>query len=219
MIAADAAGNFYPCVRFLGFSLANKPAFMMGNIYDGFDLEISQRLVGITRSSISPKECMDCEVASGCAWCPGFNYDDDENAVDGIGKRAIHICKMHKARVRANDRYQKKLKEIQELDKSAPVICKDGKCALPGKTVGKITREESNQIKQLFLRREALADLFSLLPEMEEEIDGLYEQILEDTGKTVQEYDSWWAKIAKKYGWETGKNLQVNFDSCTVSKR
>jgi CXXX repeat modification system protein len=52
-----------------------------------------------------------------------------------------------------------------------------------------------------------------------EETDGLYEQILEDVGKTVQDYDNWWAEITKKYKWQNEKNLQVNFDSCVVSKR
>jgi len=220
MVAVDAVGNFYPCVRFLEFSLAKKPAIMMGNIYDGFDTKVRDRFVSIKRSSISPQECMECEVASGCAWCPGFNYDnDEEQAADGIGKRAIHICKMHKARVRANNRYQEKLKEIKDLEGPSVMGCKDGKCEsakTTGKVVGKATKEETSQIKQLFLRREALADLFLLLPEMDTP-DGTYEQIIEDTGKTMQAYNDWWDIMSEKYKWESGGSWQINFESGSVS--
>jgi uncharacterized protein len=221
MVAVDAAGNFYPCVRFLGFSLANKPPIMMGNIKDGFDTEVRERFSNITRSVISPPECMECEVATGCAWCPGFNYDDDPQSTDGIGKRAVHICKMHKARVRANDRYQKRLKELQETEGTCAPVCKDGKCGSEktGTVVGRVTKEESDQIKHLFLRREALGDLFSLLPELEDAPSDLYERVLEDTGRTVQEYEAWWAEMSLKYKWKKGGNWQVNFDSHTVSTK
>lgn len=219
MVAADAAGNLYPCVRYLGFSLANKPGFVMGNIFEGFDKEIHERFSSVTRSSISPPECMECEVASGCAWCPGFNYDDDPNAVGGIGKRAIHICKMHKARVRANERYQKKLIEAQRAEGVSPMVCIDGRCKSTGKVgriVGRVTREESKQIQSLFSRRDALADLFALLPDIKDAPADLYDRILQDAGETMVKYEKWWAEMAKKYNWERGNNWQVNFESCEV---
>ena len=37
MLAVDAAGNFYPCTRFAQYSLRNKEAWIIGNVYDGID--------------------------------------------------------------------------------------------------------------------------------------------------------------------------------------
>ena len=219
MVAADAAGNLYPCVRYLGFSLAKKPGFTMGNIFEGFDREVFDRFSNVTRSSISPPECLECEVASGCAWCPGFNYDDDENAVGGVGKRAIYICKMHKARVRANERFQKKLSELQKAEGFTPMVCVDGRCKSPaatGKVVGRVTKEESKYIQHLFFRREALEDLFSLLPEMKDAPADLYERLLQDTGEVVRQYEEWWAKMGEKYKWERGGSWRISFDSCEI---
>ena len=55
----------------------------------------------------SPQKCVDCEVASGCAWCQGENYDAAETST--VFQRTTAICKMHKARVRANNYYWNKL--------------------------------------------------------------------------------------------------------------
>ena len=60
---------------------------------------------------MSDEECKNCEVASGCAMCTGFCYDDGGT----IFKRTKYICKMHKANVRAAnyfwDKVGKKLKD------------------------------------------------------------------------------------------------------------
>ena len=50
---------------------------------------------------------MECEVASGCAWCQGNNYDAAQT--ETIYQRAIYTCNMHKARVRANQYFWEKL--------------------------------------------------------------------------------------------------------------
>jgi uncharacterized protein len=107
MIAIDAAGNFYPCNRFMQFSLAKRTARMVGNIHDGIDLNRVRPFLALTRTAQSPKECLECEVASGCAWCQGMNYDDASTST--IYQRAVHICEMHKARVRANKRFWEKV--------------------------------------------------------------------------------------------------------------
>jgi uncharacterized protein len=57
--------------------------------------------------SQSEQECVECEVATGCAWCQGANYDFADT--DTIFQRATYICKMHKARVRANNYFWNKL--------------------------------------------------------------------------------------------------------------
>ncbi|MDJ0764513.1 MAG: radical SAM peptide maturase, CXXX-repeat target family [Myxococcota bacterium] len=103
MLAIDAEGDFYPCLRFLSFALAHHPARKIGNIRDGLDVNRVRPFLALTDSTQSPEECLNCSVASGCAWCQGYNYDTSDTGT--IYQRATHICLMHKARVRANKRF------------------------------------------------------------------------------------------------------------------
>ena len=103
MLSIDAAGNFYPCTRFAGYSLRSKKPIIIGNVRDGIDQNKLRPFLTLDRTTQSPQECIDCEVASGCAWCQGENYDAAETPT--IYQRATAICKMHKARVRANNYY------------------------------------------------------------------------------------------------------------------
>ncbi len=107
MLAVDAAGNFYPCTRFAGYSLREKKPIIIGNIHDGIDKNKLRPFLTLDRTTQSPQECIDCEVASGCAWCQGENYDAADTST--IYQRSTAICKMHKARVRANNYYWNKL--------------------------------------------------------------------------------------------------------------
>lgn len=107
MLSIDAAGNFYPCTRFAQYSLRNKRARIIGNIHEGINKNKLRPFLTLDRCTQSPRQCIECEVASGCAWCQGENYDAAET--DTIYQRAIAICKMHKARVRANNYYWNKL--------------------------------------------------------------------------------------------------------------
>lgn len=114
MLAVDAVGNLYPCTRFAAYSLRSKKPIIIGNVYDGIDENKLRPLLSLDRISQSPKKCIDCEVASGCAWCQGENYDAAETPT--IYQRSIAICKMHKARVRANNYYWNKLYRKLELE-------------------------------------------------------------------------------------------------------
>ena len=107
MLAIDAAGNFYPCTRFAQYSLRNKDAWIIGNIHDGINKNLLRPFLLLDRCTQSNQECIDCEVASGCAWCQGENYDAADTPT--IYQRSTAICKMHKARVRANNYYWNKL--------------------------------------------------------------------------------------------------------------
>ena len=107
MLAIDAQGNFYPCTRFAQYSLRNKKAWIIGNIHNGIDKNKLRPFLTLDRCTQSTQECIDCEVAEGCAWCQGENYDAAETPT--IFQRATAICKMHKARVRANNYYWNKL--------------------------------------------------------------------------------------------------------------
>ena len=113
MLAVDAAGNFYPCTRFAAYSLRSKPAWIIGNVKDGIDQNKLRPFLMLDRTTQSKQECIDCEVASGCAWCQGENYDAADTHT--IYQRAMASCKMHKARVRANNYYWNKLFRKLEL--------------------------------------------------------------------------------------------------------
>lgn len=113
MLSIDAAGNFYPCTRFAQYSLRDKKAWIIGNIRDGIDKNKLRPFLTLDRCTQSTQECIDCEVASGCAWCQGENYDAADTPT--IYQRTTAICKMHKARVRANNYYWNKLYRKLEL--------------------------------------------------------------------------------------------------------
>lgn len=114
MLAIDAQGNFYPCTRFAAYSLRTKPPIIIGNIEEGIDKNKLRPFLSLDRTTQSPQKCIDCEVASGCAWCQGENYDAAES--DTIFQRSTAICAMHKARVRANNYYWHKLR-IKQAEK------------------------------------------------------------------------------------------------------
>lgn len=113
MLAVDAAGNFYPCTRFAQYSLRDKKAWIIGNVHDGIDKNKLRPFLTLDRCTQSNRECIDCEVAEGCAWCQGENYDAAETPT--AFQRSTAICKMHKARVRANNYYWNKLYRKLEL--------------------------------------------------------------------------------------------------------
>ena len=114
MLAVDAEGNFYPCTRFAQYSLRSKKAWIIGNIRDGIDKNKLRPFLTLDRCTQSPQKCIDCEVAEGCAWCQGENYDAADTPT--IYQRSTAICLMHKARVRANNYYWNKLFRKLELD-------------------------------------------------------------------------------------------------------
>ena len=114
MLAVDAAGMFYPCTRFAQYSLREKKAWIIGNVHDGIDKNKIRGFLTLDRCTQSPQECIDCEVASGCAWCQGENYDAADTCT--VYQRSTAICKMHKARVRANNYYWNKLFRKLELE-------------------------------------------------------------------------------------------------------
>ena len=103
MLAIDAAGKFYPCTRFAQYSLRDKKECVIGDIENGIDYNKLRPFLSLDRCTQSTNECVDCEVAGGCAWCQGENYDAADTYT--FFQRATAICKMHKARVRANNYY------------------------------------------------------------------------------------------------------------------
>jgi len=114
MLSVDAAGNFYPCTRFASYSLRSKKPIIIGNVHSGINHNLLRPFLTLDRMTQSPQKCKDCEVASGCAWCQGENYDAAKT--NTIYERSTAICLMHKARVRANNYYWNKLYRKLELE-------------------------------------------------------------------------------------------------------
>lgn len=107
MLSVDASGYFYPCTRFAQYSLREKKCWSIGNVDVGIDFNKVRPFLLLNRFSQSTSECMKCDVASGCAWCQAENFDSAKTYT--IYQRSMAICKMHKARVYANNYYWNKL--------------------------------------------------------------------------------------------------------------
>ena len=107
MLSVDSSGSFYTCMRFAKFSLTKKEARIVGNVYDGIDKNKLRPYFVIDEVSQSPYQCKNCEVATGCRWCPAENYDNSET--DTMYERFTAICKIHKAKVRAKNYYWNKI--------------------------------------------------------------------------------------------------------------
>lgn len=123
MLSIDSQGNFYPCTRFAQYSLRDKKAWIIGNVSDGIDRNKLRAFLTLDRCTQSTQECIDCEVAEGCAWCQGENYDAADTPT--VFQRATAICKMHKARVRANNYYWNKLfrkLEMRGIDQDKAIL-------------------------------------------------------------------------------------------------
>lgn len=114
MLSIDSKGKFYPCTRFAQYSLREKKAIVIGDVEHGVNKNLLRPFLALDRSSQSSNECINCDIAYGCAWCQGENYDAADT--DTIYQRSTAICKMHKARVRANNYYWNKLFRKLELE-------------------------------------------------------------------------------------------------------
>lgn len=129
MLAVDASGFFYPCLRFAAYSLRSKKPIVIGNVKDGIDQNKLRPFLTLNRTTQSRQECIDCEVAGGCAWCQGENYDAADT--NTIYQRSVAICKMHKARVRANNYFWNKLYRKLELQGTRDVFEKNRRKVKP----------------------------------------------------------------------------------------
>lgn len=118
MLSFDPDGIAYPCIRYMPSSLGDDaPPITIGTV-DGIfetekDKETKRCLDCITRRSQSTDECWNCPIASGCAWCSGWNYQ----LYGTPDKRCTRICPMHKARSLANVYYWNKYYCQNNIDK------------------------------------------------------------------------------------------------------
>lgn len=107
MIALAPNGNLYPCVRYKDYSLNKHPERIIGTVETGIDMELVRPFMVASSRYQDDSECANCPIASGCPQCQGFSYDEADTCTNF--QRAKFICKMQKARVRANDYYFAKL--------------------------------------------------------------------------------------------------------------
>ncbi|CAK7010999.1 radical SAM peptide maturase, CXXX-repeat target family [Tissierella sp.] len=117
MIALSPHGNIYPCIRYYGYSLNNHEEWTVGDIKNGIDMEKVRPFVLSTNRLQSDSECLNCDIASGCGFCQGFNYDDAP--IPTNFHRAKYICNMHKARVRANNYFFSKLYNVCDIERES----------------------------------------------------------------------------------------------------
>lgn len=123
MLAIGTDGRMFPCIRFMKYSYQNqdREEYEIGDVNRGIDREEDNKylqiLSTITRQSQSPEKCLTCPVASGCAWCTGYNYD----YLGSPDKRATFICWCHKARALANYYYWSRLYELGEISEK-PIL-------------------------------------------------------------------------------------------------
>ncbi len=106
MLAFDPQGNAYPCLRYMASSLGpDRAPIIIGDtdgIYNTPEYKaIYEDMKAVTRQSQSTPECLDCPVASGCAWCSAANY----TITGSYNKRITYICWMHRASALANVYY------------------------------------------------------------------------------------------------------------------
>ena len=111
MLTIDASGNFYTCLRFASFSLRDKPARIIGNYKTGININLLRPYLVVSPDVMANGEkCCDCDIASGCKYCPAENYDASDNAT--IFERSTNICKMHRAKVNAKNYYFSLLEKV-----------------------------------------------------------------------------------------------------------
>ena len=115
MIALSPKGDIYPCIRYYGYSLNNHEEWSVGDVRNGIDMEKVRPFVLSTNRLQSDSECLNCEIASGCGFCQGFNYD--EAPIPTNFHRVKYICDMHKARVRANNYFFSRLYNLYDIER------------------------------------------------------------------------------------------------------
>lgn len=106
MLAFDPQGLAYPCLRYMPSALPEDcPPLVIGDVNGIYKTPEAKalkcELCAVTRQSQSTKECLDCHIASGCAWCSAWNYQ----SLGTVNKRSTNICWMHRARSLANVYY------------------------------------------------------------------------------------------------------------------
>ena len=83
--------------------------------------------------------------------------------------------------------------------------------------LGKVTPEETREIRQLYGRKMALEELLPTI-DMKNGTD-LYEQMVEDFTQINDKFSVWWKTVAKKYNWQYDATNKwfIDFETGIVS--
>lgn len=103
----DSDGNIYPCVRYMEYSLNNRDSIRVGTLEEGVNKDRIRPFYVLNTGNQSDRKCLECEINAECAYCQAANYDFSEKNTNF--ERATYLCKMQKARCRANSYYWAKL--------------------------------------------------------------------------------------------------------------
>lgn len=119
MLAFDPDGKAFPCIRYMKSSLGNdQPEVIVGDCWDGVyntpqTIQIYKDLTSVDRKTQSTSACFRCPIASGCAYCAAWNYQETGK----FNSRSTNVCPMHKARVLANVYYWNKKYQMEGTKK------------------------------------------------------------------------------------------------------
>lgn len=82
------------------------------------------------------------------------------------------------------------------------------------KLVGIVTKQERDEIKYLFERKNGLLELMNSINDSL----SIYDKVVMDLGGTSTKLQSWWNKYANFYKWEQAENghWEIDFETCEI---
>jgi radical SAM peptide maturase (CXXX-repeat target family) len=114
MIAVDYKEELFPCLRFK--TVQKLKPWVIGTLDTGIDE--NKVMPFYFCHNLRECDCQNCDTKSGCVSCTALNYDDTGT----IFKRVSYACKLHKARVEANQYFFNKIAEIESLSMAPMVV-------------------------------------------------------------------------------------------------
>ena len=81
--------------------------------------------------------------------------------------------------------------------------------------IGKVSKEERDEIKSLHMRRSALLDLSQILTAENSE---LHKKLIEDLAEINANFHEWWVSKVKEHNWERSEKgrWQIDFNTCEI---
>jgi CXXX repeat modification system protein len=83
---------------------------------------------------------------------------------------------------------------------------------MENKLIWQLTDEECKEIEDLFEKKNAYENLVKIVDVDNEKI---YQKLISEYTKTINEFSNWWKHYSKKYNWE-GKNWFIDFENKQV---
>ena len=100
MMAINTEGDYYPCVRFMPSATNNHTFQRIGSVDTKIDPDRVRAFFALSTKNQSSQKCLECDIAGGCTWCSGVNFDC--SSIGTLYDRQMYICEMHKANVEVN---------------------------------------------------------------------------------------------------------------------